>query len=89
MGRDYFSLVVESLCMFIFQVASHTGFGYLYMCERELLFLLNKSYECLHVGKCLAIHHLGLVPDWGGRNKKMDFIKDTTTSQSLLGLLCD
>jgi hypothetical protein len=39
MGKDYFSLVVESLCMFIFQVASHMGFRYrLYMCKKELLF---------------------------------------------------
>lgn len=90
MGRDYFSLVVESLCMFILQVASHMGFRYLYMCKRELLIFCLTNHMDAHVGECLAIHHLGLVPDWGGRKKKkkMNF-KDTTTSQSLLGLLCD
>jgi hypothetical protein len=60
----------------------------LHVQERIIIFCLTNHMDA-HVGECLAIHHLGLVPDWGGRNKKKTNFKDTTTSQSLLGLLCD
>jgi len=90
MGKDYFSLVVESLCIFIFQVASHIGFKYLSTCTRENYYFCLANHMDAHVvvGKCLAIHHLGLVPDWGGRNKKMNF-KDELQAKVFFGLLCD
>ncbi len=37
----------------------------LHVQERIINFCLTNHMDA-HVGECLAIHHLGLVPDWGG-----------------------
>lgn len=36
----------------------------LHVQERIIIFCLTNHMDA-HVGECLAIHHLGLVPDWG------------------------